>query len=138
MKVKKVVIHADGASRGNPGLAAIGVTIKDEQGRLVAAISRRIGRTTNNQAEYRAIIAALEEAAKLGAEEAEVNLDSELVVKQVNGRYRVKKPALKPLHQQVKQLQSLLHNSTITYIPRQQNTEADNLANMALNKQREF
>lgn len=138
MKVKKVVIHADGASRGNPGLAAIGVTIKDEQGRLVAAISRRIGRTTNNQAEYRAIIAALEEAAKLGAEEVEVNLDSELVVKQVNGRYRVKKPALKPLHQQVKQLQSLLHNSTITYIPRQQNIEADNLANMALSKQREF
>jgi len=133
MKLKKVVIYADGASRGNPGLAAIGVTIKDEQGRLVAAISRRIGRTTNNQAEYRAIIAALEEAAKLGAEEAEVNLDSELVVKQVNGKYRVRKATLKPLYQRVKQLQSLLHNSTITYIPRQQNTEADNLANMALN-----
>ena len=138
MKVKKVVIHADGASRGNPGLAAIGVTIKDEQGRLVAAISRRIGRTTNNQAEYRAIIAALEEAAKLGAEEAEVNLDSELVVKQVNGKYRVRKATLKPLYQRVKRLQSLLHNSTITYIPRQQNIEADNLANMALSKQREF
>ncbi len=138
MKVKKVVIHADGASRGNPGLAAIGVTIKDEQGRLVAAISRRIGRTTNNQAEYRAIIAALEEAAKLGAEEAEVNLDSELVVKQVNGKYRVRKATLKPLYQRVKRLQSLLHNSTITYIPRQQNIEADNLANTALNKQREF
>ena len=138
MKVKKVVIYADGASRGNPGLAAIGVTIKDEQGRLVAAISRRIGRTTNNQAEYRAIIAALEEAAKLGAEEAEVNLDSELVVKQVNGKYRVRKATLKPLYQRVKRLQSLLHNSTITYIPRQQNIEADNLANIALNKQREF
>ena len=138
MKVKKVVIHADGASRGNPGLAAIGVTVKDEQGRLVAAISRRIGRTTNNQAEYRAIIAALEEAAKLGAEEAEVNLDSELVVKQVNGKYRVRKATLKPLYQRVKRLQSLVHNSTITYIPRQQNIEADNLANTALNKQREF
>lgn len=138
MKVKKVVIYADGASRGNPGLAAIGVTIKDEQGRLVAAISRTIGRTTNNQAEYRAIIAALEEAAKLGAEEAEVNLDSELVVKQVNGKYRVRKATLKPLYQRVKRLQSLLHNSTITYIPRQQNIEADNLANIALNKQREF
>lgn len=138
MKVKKVVIYADGASRGNPGLAAIGVTIKDEQGRLVAAISRTIGRTTNNQAEYRAIIAALEEAAKLGAEEAEVNLDSELVVKQVNGKYRVRKATLKPLYQRVKRLQSLLHNSTITYVPRQQNIEADNLANIALNKQREF
>ncbi|GAJ21196.1 unnamed protein product, partial [marine sediment metagenome] len=68
-KVKRVVICADGASLGNPGLAAIGATIKDEQGRLLASVSQRIGRTTNNQAEYRAVIAALEKAAKLGASE---------------------------------------------------------------------
>ena len=138
MKAKKAVIHADGASRGNPGLAAIGAIIKDEQGRLIASISQRIGTATNNQAEYRALIAALEKTAELGVEKVEVNLDSELVVKQINGQYRVKNVALKPLYQRAKQLQGLLHSFTITYIPRRQNTEADNLANMALNSQGKF
>ena len=132
MNVNKVIICTDGAARGNPGPAAIGATIKDEHGRLIASISRRIGTTTNNQAEYAAVIAALEEAIKLGAKQVYVKSDSELVVKQINGRYRVKKPALKPLHQQVKQLQSLLESFTITHIPREQNTEADSLANKAL------
>ena len=132
MQVKKVVIHSDGASRGNPGLAAIGATIKDEQGKLIARISQRIGRTTNNQAEYRAIIAALEEAARLGARQVELNSDSELVVRQIKGEYRVRKATLKPLYQQVKQLQGSLESFIINYIPRQQNTEADRLANKAL------
>ena len=131
--MKKAVIFADGASRGNPGPAAIGVTIKDERGRLITFISQRIGRATNNQAEYRAIIAALEEATKLGANQVEIHLDSELVVRQINGEYRVKKASLKPLYQQVKQLQCLLPDFTITHIPRHQNTEADRLANKALN-----
>ena len=130
--VKRVLIRADGASRGNPGPAAIGATIKDEQGRLITSISRSIGTTTNNQAEYRAIIAALEEAIRLGAKEADISLDSQLVVSQINGKYRVKKAALKPLHQQVKQLLSLLEGFTVTHVPRQQNTEADRLANKAL------
>ena len=130
--MKRVRIWVDGASRGNPGPAAIGVLIKDGQGRLIARISQRIGTTTNNQAEYRAIIAALEKAIRLGTRRVEVNSDSELVVKQINGKYRVKKAALKPLYQQVKQLQGLLEGFTITYIPRQQNTEADKLANIAL------
>ena len=133
MKAKRVVIHSDGASRGNPGLAAIGATIKDEQGKLIARISQRIGRTTNNQAEYRAIIAALEEATKLGARQVELNSDSELVVRQIKGEYRVKKVTLKPLYQRVKQLQSRLESFTINHIPRQQNIEADRLANKALN-----
>jgi len=131
-KVEKVIIWADGASLGNPGLAAIGAIIKDEQGRLVASISQGIGRTTNNQAEYRAIIAALEEAIRLGAEEVAANLDSQLVVRQISGEYRVKKATLKPLYQRVKQLQSRLRSFTITHIPRQQNKEADRLANSAL------
>ncbi len=130
--MKKVIIHADGASRGNPGPAAIGATIKDEQGKLIACISQGIGRTTNNQAEYRAVIAALEKAIRLGAEEVDINLDSQLVVKQISGEYRVKKPALKPLYQQVKQRQSLLQGFSIAYIPRRQNTEADRLASRAL------
>ena len=133
VRLKKVVIFADGASRGNPGPAAIGVTIKDERGELIAFISRRIGKVTNNQAEYRAIIAALEHAITLGANQVEIHSDSELVVRQINGEYRVKKVTLKPLYQQVKQLQGSLESFTITHIPRQQNTEADNLANNALN-----
>lgn len=136
MKTKRVKIWVDGASRGNPGLAAIGVIIKDEQGKLIDRISRLIGTTTNNQAEYRAIIAALEKAIESGATHVGISSDSELVVKQINGGYRVKKAALKPLYQKVKQLQSLLEGFTITHIPRRQNREADSLANTALDSAR--
>ena len=132
MKVKRLLICADGASLGNPGPAAIGATIKDEQGRLITSISQRIGKTTNNQAEYKALIAALKEAIRLGVKEVDISLDSQLVVRQINGEYRVKNAALKPLYQQAKQLLSLLEGFNITHIPRQQNTEADNLANIAL------
>lgn len=127
-----MVISTDGASQGNPGPAAIGAIIKDKQGRLVTSISQAIDRTTNNQAEYRAIIAALEEAVRLGAEQVELFSDSELVVRQVNGRYRVKMATLRPLYQRVKQLQSQLKSFTITHIPGQENTEAHNLAEKAL------
>ena len=132
VRLKKAVIFVDGASRGNPGPAAIGVTIKDERGELITFISRRIGKATNNQAEYRAIIAALEEAVRLDVKQVDIKMDSELVVKQINGEYRVKKATLKPLYQQVKQLQGLLQGFTVTHIPRQQNFEADKLANKAL------
>lgn len=132
MKTKKVVIFTDGAAEPNPGPAAIGATIKDEKGRLITGISQSIGCATNNQAEYRAIIAALEKAIGLGAKHVEVNSDSELVVKQISGRYRVKKAALKPLYQKVKQLQGLLESFTITHIPRRRNKEADKLTRKAL------
>ena len=132
MKTKKAIIFTDGAAEPNPGPAAIGAIIKDGKGRLITSISRHIGTTTNNQAEYRAIIAALEKAIKLGATHVEVNSDSELAVRQINGRYRVKNAALRPLYQQVKQLQSLLEGFTITHIPREQNTEADKLTSAAL------
>jgi len=132
VSLKKAVIFADGASRGNPGQAAIGATIKNGRGKLIASISQRIGRTTNNQAEYRAIIIALEEAIRLGIKQVNINSDSELVVKQINGEYRVKKATLKPLYRQVKQLQSQLKGFTITHVLRWQNTEADKLANKAL------
>ena len=132
MAIRKAVIHSDGASRNNPGPAAIGATIKDEQGRLLATISRSIGRATNNQAEYRAVIAALEKAIKLGARQIELNLDSELVARQVTGRYRVKSEALKPLFDRVKKLLGSLEGFSIRHIPRRQNQEADRLANDAL------
>ena len=130
--MNRLVIHTDGVSRGNPGQSAIGATIKDERGQLIASISRRIGWATNNQAEYKAIIAALETAIRLDARQVELNSDSELVVRQINGQYRVKKAALKPLYQRVKELQNRLEGFTIRHIPRQQNKEADKLANRAL------
>jgi len=133
VRLKRAVIYADGASRGNPGPAAIGVTIKDKRGKLITSISQCIGRTTNNQAEYRAIITALEEATRLGADQIEIHSDSELVVRQINGRYRVKNVALKPLYQQVKALQGKLTKFSLNYVPREQNHEADKLANQARN-----
>ena len=130
--MERVVIRADGASRGNPGPAAIGATIKDEQGKLVARISQPIGIATNNQAEYQAIIAALKEAIRLGARKVDISLDSQLVVRQINGQYRVRNAALKPLFHEVKRLAEQLEVVTITHVSREQNTEADRLANMAL------
>ncbi len=133
MNTKKVIIYVDGASRGNPGPAAIAVIVQDEMGKAVASFSRCIGTTTNNEAEYRAIIAALQKAVSLGAREVALKSDSELVVKQLNGRYRVKASTLKPLYQQVQKLQSFLGRLTITHIPRTANRKADSLANKALN-----
>jgi ribonuclease HI len=132
MNPKRLTVYTDGASLGNPGPAAIGAIIKDGQGVVISRISQRIGYATNNQAEYTAIIAALEEAIKLGAEEVIVRSDSELVVKQLNGRYKVKKTTLKPLYQKVVRLAGSLEAFTITHIPREQNREADSLANKAL------
>ena len=127
-----MVIVTDGASQGNPGPAAIGATIKDGQGKLITAISQAIGRATNNEAEYKAIIAALEKAIMLGASHVDMRSDSELVVRQINGQYRVKKASLSPLYQQVKQLQRQLKGFSITHLSGLENTEAHNLAGKAL------
>jgi ribonuclease HI len=132
MTTERLIINADGASRHNPGPAAIGATIKDERGRLLASISRRIGRKTNNQAEYQALIAALEKAIAMGARQVDIRLDSELVVNQVQGRYRVKNAALRPLYLKVGELLGQLEDFTISNVPREQNAEADQLANKAL------
>jgi len=136
LNVSRVIINADGASRGNPGPAAIGATIKDENGNILARISRHIGITTNNQAEYRAIITALEKAVNLGAKQVVLKSDSELVVKQINGRYKIKNAALRPLYQRVVRLAGRLEDLQVSYIPRTRNTEADALANKALDNLR--
>ncbi|MFC1866460.1 ribonuclease HI family protein [Chloroflexota bacterium] len=130
--MKKLVIYTDGASQGNPGRAAIGVTLRDEKGALAATISRGIGKTTNNHAEYQAVIAALEKAVSLGADSVELNSDSELIVKQIKGQYRVKKESLKPLYEKVIQLKSRFAGFKIKHIPRELNKKADKLANAAL------
>jgi len=132
MPIKKLVIFTDGGAEPNPGKAGIGIVIKDEQGKVIDSISRAIGRATNNQAEYRAIIVALEKAVKLGAKSVSIRSDSELVVRQLNGRYRVKNAELKPLYLKVKQLQDRLQSFDIVHVPREQNREADKLAGKAI------
>ena len=132
MSIKKAILYVDGAARGNPGPAGIAAVIQDEGGNPIASFSRRIGSATNNQAEYQALIAGLEKVVNLGIREVEVRSDSELVVRQLSGRYRVKNAALKPLYQRVKQLLSSIESFTISHIPRERNVEADRLANRAL------
>jgi ribonuclease HI len=132
MNIKRATIFTDGAARGNPGPASIGIIIKNEQGKIIASVSQRINTTTNNQAEYMAVVTALEKTISMGVRQVDLYSDSELVVRQINGSYRVKKDTLKPLYQRAKQLQNSLEGFTITHIPREQNIEADNLANRAL------
>jgi ribonuclease HI len=128
----KIIINVDGASRGNPGPAAIGVTLRDEEARLIASISEIIGRTTNNQAEYMALIAGLRKASSLGIREVEVRSDSELIVKQILGIYRVKNKDLKVLHDEALKLVGSMGSFIIKSILREENKEADKLANRAL------
>jgi ribonuclease HI len=128
----KIFINTDGASRGNPGPAAIGVTLKNDKEELVAIISEKIGLTTNNQAEYRALIAGLKKALSLGAKDVVVRADSELMVKQMLGQYRVKNEGLKPLFEEARKLAGGLTNCKFAAIPRERNKEADKLCNQAL------
>lgn len=133
---KHLIIHIDGASRGNPGPAAIGVVIRDRDGSLRSEISHYIGEATNNQAEYRALIAALEEAARLGALHVDIRTDSKLVAEQIRGNYRVRHPGLRPFFQRALQLLSAYETYEIASIPREDNTSADALANRALDNRR--
>jgi ribonuclease HI len=128
----RIIINTDGASRGNPGPAAIGVTLKNGKEELVAVVSEKIGITTNNQAEYRALIAGLKKALSLGAREVVIRADSELMVRQLSGQYRVKNADLKPLYEEARKLLGGLVSCKVEAIPRERNKEADNLANQAL------
>jgi len=129
-----LTIYVDGASRGNPGPAGVGIAIKDERGITKARISRYIGETTNNQAEYKALIMGLREAAKLKAEHVDIRTDSKLLAEQIQGNYKVRNANLRLLFQQVKQLLADFKSFTIVFIPRRQNANADALANEALDR----
>lgn len=135
--MKKIIINTDGGARGNPGPAGIGLVISDEQGNILYRLGEYIGETTNNQAEYRALLKALEEAKKLGYSEddLECRLDSELVVKQLNGQYKVKNEGIKPLFLQIHNLRSAFHSVSFKHIRREKNKEADRLVNEALDKE---
>jgi broad specificity phosphatase PhoE/ribonuclease HI len=129
----KVIVEADGGSRGNPGPAGYGsVVFTADRGVVLAESKQAIGRATNNVAEYRGLIAGLEEAAKLGATDVDVQMDSKLVVEQMSGRWKVKHPDLAVLHQQATALSTQFGRISYTWIPRAKNTHADRLANEAM------
>lgn len=129
----RVVVQADGGSRGNPGPAGYGAVVLSEDGSAVLAESKQaIGHATNNVAEYRGLIAGLAEAAQLGATQVDVLMDSKLVVEQMSGRWRVKHPDLAPLHQQARALSERFEQVRYRWIPRSDNSHADRLANEAM------
>lgn len=130
--VTEVIVHTDGASRGNPGPAAIGVVITDRQGRVLLELGEALPRTTNNVAEYTAVIRALERARELGARRVQCLMDSQLVVRQLNGSYKVKHADMLPLYRRVLELVQQFEDVTFTHVPRELNAEADRLANVAL------
>ncbi len=128
-------IYTDGGARGNPGPAALGVVVMDGTGQVVKEFIRYLGEATNNQAEYKALIAGLEQVSKL-AHPSQVSLraflDSELVVKQMNGEYRVKDEHLKPLFAKAQKLSSTFKQVVFIHIRRERNAHADSLVNRAL------
>jgi ribonuclease HI len=134
MQYKKLIIYTDGGARNNPGPAGIGAVLLDEKGNEVDSISEYIGKATNNQAEYKAIIAGVKKAKDLDAEELECFLDSELVVKQLNREYRVKDKDLASLFVQVYNLSLSFKKISFNHIRREQNKEADRLVNLAIDK----
>lgn len=129
-----LIAHSDGGARGNPGPAGYGVVIKDESGRKVAALSEYLGHQTNNFAEYQGLIAALEYAIKHGPKALKLISDSELLVRQIKGIYKVKNAVLQDLHGRARELIAQMDWFSIGHAFREQNQEADQLANDAMDK----
>lgn len=130
--MKKIIINTDGGSRGNPGPAGTGVIIKDESGAIIFTQGKYIGETTNNVAEYKALIFALEAAKSLQATALEIRMDSELIVKQMNGQYKIKEPTLQGLADVVRGLLKNFETYTFTHVRREFNKEADAAVNEAI------
>lgn len=133
---RAAIAYVDGASRGNPGAAAYGVRVCSDDGVELAAFGDYLGTQTNNYAEYRGLIAALDWALELGIEELEVVSDSELMVQQMSGRYRVKSARLKPLFEEARAKSGHLAGFRIRHVGRDENVEADRLANLAIDTRR--
>ena len=128
----RLLIHTDGAARGNPGPAGAGAILRDAEGRVVGEVAQGLGRATNNVAEWTAVRLALEEARRLGATHVDLRMDSELVARQITGIYRVKHPDLKPLHGAVMELLRGFDGYTVGHVPRALNKDADRLSNVAI------
>lgn len=131
--MKTLTLYIDGGARGNPGPAGIGVIISDKNGKKIKEFNKYIGITTNNIAEYNAVIYGLQEALIEKADEVILNLDSELVAQQLKGEYRVKNPNIRPLFEQALHLISGFKKVDIKHINREKNKEADKLVNKAIN-----
>lgn len=129
-----VQVNTDGGSRGNPGPAAIGVVVRagEDPGEVLAEISRTIGETTNNVAEYAAVIAGLEAAVELGAEKVRLESDSQLLIRQLQGTYKVRKAHLAPMHRRCRELLGQFGEYELVHVRRELNVEADALVNQAL------
>ncbi len=130
----RFVLYTDGAARGNPGPAAIGIVLADARGTVIAERGEALGQTTNNVAEYHALLRGLKLAAGHHADELEIRADSELLVRQLKGEYRVKDDKLKPLYAQAQRALKRFTRVEIRQIPREQNRRADALANAALDR----
>ena len=131
---QKLIIYTDGGARNNPGPAGIGVVIMNDKREVINEIAEYIGEATNNQAEYKAVVAAIKKAKELDAEELEFYLDSELVVKQLNREYRVKDAKLAPLFVQIYNAVMGFKKVTFKHVRREFNQEADKLVNEAIDK----
>jgi ribonuclease HI len=131
----RILIYTDGAARGNPGPAGAGAILRDATTReTLAEIAQYLGVRTNNYAEWTAVELALEEALRLGATHVDLRLDSELVARQISGRYRVKHADLKPIHARVMDLLARFAGYTVGHVPRELNKEADRLSNVAVDR----
>lgn len=129
-----LIVACDGASRGNPGPAGIGVEITNDDGEVLAEIAQGIGETTNNVAEYTAVIEGLARAAELGAKSLTLRSDSLLLISQLTGRYRVKAPHLQPLHRRARSIAAGFDRVSFEHVPREENVEADHLANEGVDR----
>lgn len=134
VNLKAAKLYTDGGARGNPGPAAIACVICKMDGTVVKKSGQYIGSTTNNQAEYRALEAGLKEAGKMGVKELQVLMDSELVVKQMNGQYKIKNADLQPIYQSVKALADEFSKISFSHVPRELNKEADAEVNRILDQ----
>jgi len=132
----KLVVHVDGGARGNPGPAAAAAVLRDADGTVVDEATELLGEVSNNVAEYRGLLLGLRRARELGATEVEVVNDAELIAKQVNGVYRVKHPAMRPLHAEALAALGVFERWTIRSVPRAANADADALVNQALDTAR--
>lgn len=130
--MSRLTVNVDGGARGNPGPAAIGVVVRDAGGEVLEEVGERIGEATNNVAEYRALLKGIELAAAHGGSELELLGDSELVVRQVEGRYKVKNAGMKELHEEAKRALRDFDSWSIRHVRRKDNADADRLVNEAL------
>jgi ribonuclease HI len=134
--MSRVTVNVDGGARGNPGPAAIGIVLRNGDGSVLEEVGETIGEATNNVAEYRALLRGIELAAGHGADEVELIGDSELVVRQVEGRYKVKNAGMKELHEEVKRALRGFDSWSIRHVRRAENADADRLVNEALDGER--